>query len=346
MTSNHLRRVVLTLLCVSACSLSKSYGVTPNFTTLQPGQFQEIEQNLQINIVFVGYRTFGSVNRSVLLNNLPHTYRAIDRYPSFYRSSGDPKFAGNKFDFTYNIINSTQAFDDAYFNYLNSIAVQKPRTVYQDLYNQQQVRRLTVGQNYQISSVLAEKWFAENAETMLGVNTRQYTIFFVNWFGRSDFKFHVYAKPGLIDPDTGGGISGDSDFFQKIAQGGTAADDAQTPLGTLRRVWFYDLSAGPDYNTASWDITDPDIDGDGRQDYRIPPIWEYGNTGGYRRFNSFSVDHYLLARFVAINLLFTASPLYDVAISPPRLPTNIEFNLTLYEGNPARNGLSLFTPSL
>jgi len=86
MNVNKLRRLVLTLLCVAACGFSKAYGVPQNFTTLQPGQFLEIEQNLQINIVFVGYRTlpFG-VNRSFLLNNLPHTYRAIDRVPSSYR---------------------------------------------------------------------------------------------------------------------------------------------------------------------------------------------------------------------------------------------------------------------
>ncbi|HSU24836.1 MAG TPA: hypothetical protein VLI65_02535, partial [Pyrinomonadaceae bacterium] len=316
----------------------------PAFTTLQPGQFREIEQNLQINIVFVGYRTFGSVNRSVLLNNLPHTYRTINRYPSIYKSNGDVEFAGNKFNFTYNIVNSTQAFDNAYFGYLSSIAVPKPRTVYQELYNQQPARRLNVGQNYQIDSTLAERWLAENAETGLGVNTRQNTVFFVNWFGRSDFKFHVYAKPQVNDIDTGVNI-GQQQFVQTIAGGGTLADEPDTPLGSLRRVWFYDLSAGPDYNSRSWDLTVKDVDGDGFTDWRIPPIWEYGNLNGYRPFNTFSVDHYLITRFIAIDLLFTASPLFRVSISPPKLPSNLEFDVSIYEGNPARSGIGLFSPT-
>ncbi len=324
--------------------LGGSVFAVPTFTTLQPGQFREIEQNLQINVVFVGYRTFANVNQTIFRSGLPRTYRAINRRPSEYNSNGEPEFTGNKFNFTYKIVNSTQAFEDAYFAYLSSIAIAKPRTIYQERYNQQPVRRLNIGQNYQIDSVLAENWLAENAETMLGVNTRQYTVFFVNWFGRSDFKFHVYANTGIHDFDTGLN-QGEDDFVQNVAGGGTPPDGTETPLGSLRRIWFYDLSAGPAYNPASWDLVDRDFDGDGYNDWRIPPIWEYGNVNGYRRFNTFSVDHYLLTRFIAIDLLFTASPLYRVAISPPKLPSNLEFDVNIYEGNPARNGLNLFSPS-
>ena len=321
-----------------------SIFATPSFTTLQPGQFREIEQNLQINVVFVGYRTFANVNQTIFRSGLPRTYRAINRSPSEYDPNGEPDFTGNKFSFTYNIVNSTQAFEDAYFAYLSSIAAAKPRTIYQERYNQQPVRRLNIGQNYQIDAVLAENWLAENAETMLGVNTRQYTVFFVNWFGRSDFKFHVYANTGIHDFDTGLNL-GEDDFIQNIAGGGTPPDGTETPLGSLRRVWFYDLSAGPAYNPASWDLTTKDFDGDGYNDWRMPPIWEYGNTHGYRPFNTFSADHYLLTRFIAIDLLFTASPLYRVAISAPKLPSNLKFDVNIYEGNPARNGLNLFSPS-
>jgi len=342
MSGNSLGRVIVILVCVAAFGRSTVYGITPNFTTLQPGQFREIEQNLRINIVFVGYRTVGSVNQSFLLNNLPHTYRAENREPSFFTSNGEPEFTGNKFNFTYNIVNSTQAFDDAYFSYLSSIAVPKPHTYYQELYNQQPVRRLDVGQNYEIDAVAAEKWLAENADTTLGVNTKQYTIFFVNWFGRPDFKFHVYSKSGN-DIDTG--LDSQSDSLKKIAGGGTPADDPVTPLGSLRRIWFYDLSAGPDYNSDSWDLMVKDVDGDGFNDRRIPPIWEYGNLNAYRPLNTFSTDHYLITRFIAIDLLFTTSPVYRVSISPPKLPSNLKFDVSIYEGDPARNGISMFSPS-
>jgi hypothetical protein len=330
------------IVCALLVSAFATASAQPAFNALQPGQFREIEQNLQINIVFVGYRTFANVNTAFLLANLPKTYRAVNRLPSL--KAGQLEFSGNKFDFGYNIVNSTQAFDNAYFAYLNSIAVAKPRTTYQDLYNQQPARRLNIGQNYQIDAVDAERWLAENAGPMLGVDTRQYTIFFVNWFGRSDFKFHVYARVGQRDPDTGASVGLD-DFVQKISGGGTPADDPHTPLGSLRRVWFYDMSAGPDYNSRSWDLSVKDVDGDGFNDWRIPPIWEYGNLKAYRPFNTFSTDHYLLIRYIAIDLLFTASPLYRVALSPPKLPSNLAVDVTFFEGNPARNAAANFSPT-
>jgi hypothetical protein len=328
-----------------AGALTISSFATPSaqsaFNTLQPGQFREIEQKLQVNIVFVGYRTFADVDPAFLLANLPKTYRAVNRAPT--ADAGEPDFTGNAFGFTYNIVNSTQAFDDAYFAYLDRIAVPRPRTIFQNLYNQQPARRLDVGDNYQIDSVSAERWLAENAETMLGVNTRQYTIFFVNWFGRSDFKFHVYARMGQRDPDTGKPI-GLTGIAQEISGGGTPADDPHTPLGSLRRVWFYDMSAGPDFNSTSWDLSDKDVDGDGVNDWRIPPIWEYGSLNAYRPFNTFSKDHYLLIRFVAIDLLFTASPLYRVELSPPQLPSTLAMDVTFFEGSLTGNALAHFSP--
>jgi len=332
------RPLLLCALLISAFAASAQ----PAFNTLQPGQFREIEQNLHVNIVFVGYRTFASVNSAFLLANLPKTYRAVNRFPS--AASGQPELSGNKFDFTYRIVNSTQAFDDAYFAYLNTIAVPTSRTIYQDFYNQEPRRRLTIGQNYRIDSVRAERWLAENAEAMLGVDTTQYTIFFVNWYGRSDFKFHVYARLGKHDPDTGRDIAV-QDFLQEISGGGTPPDDPQTPLGSLRRAWFYDMSAGPDYNSRSWDLSVKDVDGDGFTDWRIPPIWEYGNLGAYRPFNTFSTDHYLLTRFIAIDLIFTPSPLYSVALSPPKLPSSVAVDVTFFEGSPARSASAAFSPA-
>jgi hypothetical protein len=53
----------------------------------------------------------------------------------------------------------------------------------------------------------------------------------------------------------------------------------------------------------------------------------------------------LLIRFIAIDLLFTPSPVYKVAISPPRLPSRLAVNVTFFEGNPGRNALSMFSAS-
>jgi hypothetical protein len=68
-----------------------------------------------------------------------------------------------------------------------------------------------------------------------------------------------------------------------IAWGGTTPDDEENGLGRLRRVWFYDLSAGPDSWTDNWNVDDADVDGDGLLDYRMPPIWEYTQAASGRR---------------------------------------------------------------
>ena len=63
-----------------------------------------------------------------------------------------------------------------------------------------------------------------------------------------------------------------------VAWGGTTPDDEETGLGRrgVNRVWFYDLSAGPEAWAGNFDITNADLDGDGVADYRIPVSWEYG----------------------------------------------------------------------
>ena len=336
-----LLRFPVVVVALTIFGLIDAQAAPPTFTTLQPGQFREIEQNLRVNIVFVGYGTFANVNQTIFKSWLPTSYRSINRVSSDASGKLDP--TGNRFTFDYNVVTSPAAFDDAFFNYLSAIAVAKSRTGFQNLYNQQRCRSLNIGQNYEIDSTMAEKWLAENAESMLGVNTRQYTIFFVNWYGRNDFKFHVYTNTRERDIDLGTDL-GHQFFSQTIGGGGTPADDPETPLGSLRRVWFYDLSAGPEYNTVNWALDIADVDGDGIRDWRMPPIWEYGNSRCYRPFNTFSSDHGRIARFVAIDLLFTTSPLYRVSISAPLLPSTLQLDVNVYEGNPERIGQSLFSP--
>ena len=89
-------------------------------------------------------------------------------------------------------------------------------------------------------------------------------------------------------------------------------------------MWFHDLSAGPEFNTNNWNITVGDLNRNGRIDDRMPPIWEYGNPSSetFRPFDKLSGDLGKVTRFVALNLLFTTSPLYKPAISPPKLPTD------------------------
>ena len=311
---------------------------TPTLTTLQPGQFRTINQNLTINVVFVGYEPGSgprNIDEGTFRRDLPHAYQAVDRIPAYFLGQNYP--AGVSFSYSYNIVYADAQFENAFFGYLGSISQPRARTVAQNSYNSQQNRSGYVDQNYQIDAPSVEKWLANNADGMLGVDTTKYTIFFVNWYGRSDFRFHVYAKTDEPDPDSG--FYFDSIANRKIiAWGGTAPDDPESGLGSLHRIWFYDLSAGPEGWTHNWDLDTPDIDGDGVLDVRMPPIWEYGNLTGYRPFTSVSHDLGLMTRYVAIDLLFTASPLFNPAVSRPEVPTNIQLDINLFQMDPNGDG--------
>ena len=102
-----------------------------------------------------------------------------------------------------------------------------------------------------------------------------------------------------------------------IAWGGTTPDDEETGLGGRgeRRVWFFDLSAGPEAWGGNYDITFDDLDGDGEPDYRIPVAWEYA-ADGYRAPSELAGDLSKVARYAAINLMFTSSPLYPPYLTP------------------------------
>ena len=333
--------LMLILTAFPAATVSASTP-PPTLTSLQPGGFRTIEQDLNINVVFVGYETgSGSmdIDESAFLDGLPETYRTVNRYPSFYFGN---QFLGLTFNYDYNLVYADTAFEDAFFGYLSSIAVAKPLTVFQQDYNAQVNHSVDVTDNYWISAPAAEKWLADNTDSMLGVDTQQYTIFFINWYGRSDFRFHVYTKIGEPDPDTGYDFGLNRDSRKVIAWGGTSPDDEETGLGSLHRIWFYDLSAGPEAWTDNWNVDDADLDGNGVMDYRMPSAWEYGNLSGYRPFDDLSGDLGKVARYVAIDLLFTASPLYKPAISPPKLPSDIQLDINVFQIDPNADGTDYF----
>jgi hypothetical protein len=335
--------VSLILLAFLAATAGPSAGpapAAPTLTTLQPGGFRTIHQTLDVNVVFVGYELGAgprNINAAAFSSVLPHTYRPAHRYPTFYQ--GVPEEMGLAFAFDYNVVMTNTAYEDAFFGYLTSIAEAQPITVYQDAYNHEAPRARTIDANYWIDAPKVEQWLA--AHPPAGVDTSKYTIYLINWFDRADFVHHVYAKTDEPDPDTGTNF-GLRHSRKMIAWGGTAAQDPEGGPAATSRVWFYDLSAGPEFWTDNWNITAADIDGGGA-DYRMPPVWEYGNTnaGLYRAFNNLSRDLGYVTRYVAVNLLFTASPLYKPMISPPAVPGAINVDFNVYQANPAVDALTL-----
>jgi len=164
--------LILISLLGSASQISASQ---PNFMALHPGQFQQIDQNLQINIVFVGYQPGNGprdINEAAFRAVLPQTYRSINRAPASY---GIDSPTGLRFTYNYNVVYADASFTDAYFPYLSSIAKPGQVTLLQNLYNGQQARTLTVNQNYKIDATAAEKWLGDHSLSMLGVDPTKYT---------------------------------------------------------------------------------------------------------------------------------------------------------------------------
>lgn len=308
-----------------------------SFSTLQPGQFREINQNLRINIVFVGYHQGGGprdINEAAFRAGLPPFGKAAD----FKRG----QWLGNRFNYDYRLVYANQNFEDQFFGFLSANSFPYGTvSPFQDYYNNETTRSLTIPEDYYIDSTLTEKWLGDHSASV-GVDSSQYTIFFINWFGKPGFRFHTfvnYLRPDP-DPDTGFDTAANSWYSDMMAWGGTTADDEQNGLGSTKRIWFYDLSAGPDGNSKNYILDIGDITGDGYDDYRIPPIWEYGNMSAYRPFDDLSGDLASVVRYIALDCLFTTSPIFNPDLANP-MPTSIQDDLNYYDGDAPATGRSL-----
>lgn len=291
----------------------------PTLTTLQPGGFRTLQQNLEINVVLVG---FDPVDTAAFESQLPQTYRTILRYPAFY---GIQQFLGNDFTFDYNFVDASSTFENAFFTWLGGQGTVGSRTVFQEDYNNQQFNVLDVGNNVRyIDAPSVEQYLLTQGNSMLG----DYTVFFINWYSRPDFQFHLYTKTDAVDPDTGYNFGLNRQSRKIVAWGGTHG-----------RAWFYDFSAGPEAWANNYVIDPPGVG------YTIPPIWEYGNPNAYRPFNDLVGDMARLTRFVGINLLFTPSPLYKPLLSPPQLPETVNIDLNLLNGDPSSSALDWIDPA-
>jgi hypothetical protein len=352
-------------LTLSACGVNGTDPVVPpnpdtfNLNTLKPGEHKEIEAKIKVNVVLVGYdatrpgQVAGprDVNVSDFEGVLPSTGRNIARIPSAY---GTLEPTGNRYEYDYNFVYADQSFEDGFFSYLTANGTEKPLTYYQKAYNCQDIpadgsapncetpattiARAVTG-NLEVDGVVAENWLADNAAS-IGVDSSQYTVFLVNWYGRPDFKFHSYTRAEAKDSDTPT-VFGARASRRTNAWGGTPRE------GKNQRVWFYDLSANPEAWTSNWDISSADVDGDDVPDYRMPPVWEYGTRRAtYRYFTKVGPDLALVTRYVALNLLFTPSPIYRASLTPPNMPESINLNVAFEQGAGGQPVDQVFKPQL
>ncbi|MDR7320427.1 MULTISPECIES: zinc metalloprotease [Catenuloplanes] len=310
----------------------------PRFTHLVPGGQPNLVEKVPVNVVFLGFdRT--EVDQAAFTSGLARTYEPEVTSRRWY---GEQEKLGIRYIYDYKVSYTDRGYEDRFFRKLSSLATPAPLTEYQETYNAQERNVLDVTDNHYIDAPTVEKYLAFNPPH--GVDTRRNTVFLINWYGRADFKFHVYTKTGEPDPDTGFDFGANRDSRKLMAWGGTTADDEETGLGATRRVWFADLSAGPDANMTNFIVDEQDVDGDGEPDYRLPTSWEYAD-GGFRAPGALAGDLAKLTRFVALDLLMTTSPIYPVEL-PARLPKSINLDSNTYEGWPGVDGSSYISADL
>lgn len=293
---------VLTCMCalalataaISARPAAASGGSgRPRLAGLQPGTFEVLTHRVPIRIVFIGYEA-QQLDLETFKAWLPPTYKPVVRYPQYFGLQG--RDLGLLFDFTYSFEFKGKPFADKFFGALAAMGRPGPRTAYQQYYNDQVRNILDVpSEILYLDAPSVEAWLHRHDSAR---DDRAYTIYFVNWYGRPDFRFHVYEKTDEPDVDTGHNF-GLRESRRVIAWGGSSS-----------RTWFHDLSAGPELWGGNANVDDANLDEDPYPDYRIPPIWEYAQAG-YRSPDELWIDLYLLTRFVAINQLFTSSPYFD-----------------------------------
>lgn len=331
------RPIVIGLLLAAVLFATPVSARTPTFVTLQPGEVVTLEKELPINVVLIGFPS-GAVDTAALQGALPTSSRPIVRYPAFYGLEG--RDLGLNFTFDYNFHEADAVFADAFFSWLGSQGTVGEPTLFQQCYSgtapplpdgtpdpcNQTGNLEVIEQTRYIDGPETEKWLAKRARDQLGISPNSYTVFFVNWYSRPDFQFHVYTKTDFADPDTDYNFGEQRPSRKMIAWGGSTG-----------RSWFFDISAGPEAKSGSYDITNPDLDGDEVPDYRIPPIWEY-DAEGYRDPSELTGDLARLTRYVAINLLFATSPLYDPLVTTPGLDGSKVVSINVLQGDPGTDG--------
>jgi len=324
---------VTAVLVSGVLAAAPARGEPSNFDHLDPGGQPDLVEELPVNVVFIGYDDH-DVKSHEFRAGLPESYEPIVQSRAFY---GVEEKLGITYEYRYDIQHADERYEDRFFEELKDLAEPAPLTLFQKQYNAQATNALDVTDNSYIDAPSVERWLARHAPE--GVDTRRNTIYLINWYDRPDFMFHVYTKTNEPDPDTDYNFGELRDSRKIVAWGGTTADDEETGLGSTRRVWFHDLSAGPESWGGSWNVDDADLDGDMLPDYRIPTAWEYGS---YRPRAALSGDLAKLTRYVALDLLFTTSPLYPVELPTPEPPEDVNLDSNTYEGWPGVNASEKF----
>jgi hypothetical protein len=185
-----------------------------SYDALTPGGLTPLRETVPVNVVFVGFQE-GDVPWPAVLEELPESAQPIVRSRAFY---GIEEKLGLEYAYEYRPHYASAAWEDEFFGYLTSIATPQPLTDYQDAYNAQSSNAIAVDGNHFIDAPAVERRLIDTAPPE--VDTRMPTVFFINWYGREDFRFHVYTKIGEPNPDTGYDFGERRDSRKLAAWGG------------------------------------------------------------------------------------------------------------------------------
>lgn len=292
------------------------------FNAIRPGSKPDLRERVPVQFVFVGF-TPKDLDVAAFKRELPARYRPLNRIPAAYGSP--PPYLGIEYTYAYSTTFPDAAWQNRFFSRLTALGKPESPTGPQKDYNEQDKNALDITKNYAIDANAAEQWLSQNPPR--GVNTQHNTVFFINWFGRKDFRFHVYRHFKERDPDTKHDPNRPAyqNYYDTVAWGGTAFDDPEHGLGKRYRVWFHDLSAGPDAFTMNGNV-------DSKDNAIVPPAWEYGRDR-YKPRAALAPDLGKVARYAAINGMFTVSPIYPAAPAKPLIPSSVNLDVNTYDDN-------------
>ena len=336
-------------------------GTLPPLVNLAPGTDLRIQQNVDVNVVLVGFG--GLVDPpAVLASQLLPAWNGVPK-----ANGQGQTFIGQRFDFRYNFIEAPAWFDDLLFPFLRQTAVPQipipifqglppmPITPAQAIYNYcnldpafdptlgcsfdpsaPRVNKRMITQDYLLDAAFVEKVLSQSLPDLLGVDVTKPTVVVLNWWGRPDYVDHIYLDGSEPDPETGVPRG----FFARnelAGYGGTSHTDPETCHGDciFHRLWFYDVSAGPMLRTGGFDLVAktprffgaPDF-GEPRPSYRFHHTADYGTlSGSYRPIDDLAGDIALLAGFVYVSQIAYAAPIYPPVLTPPTLPRRLVLDI-------------------
>ena len=322
----------LVVAVVAGVAATTGSTATTAYSALNPGGVTTFNESVTVNVVYVGI----TPNVAQVGAELAATSAPVIRYRKFY---GEPSDLGIRYTYTYNHVTADADWTARLYAELDRLAgtAAEPLSLFQQQYNAETAneRQLDATKNQHIDAASVEAWLAANPPT--NVNDANPTIYFIDRSLANGWTPHVYTKTNEPDPDTDYNFGVQRSTRKITAWGGTPDNDEEDggKFSDTNRVWFYDLSSGPDGWQDGWNVDDADADGDGAADYRIPPSWHY--DGGYTHPGfggsvSLSTDLGKIVRYVGVDLLFTTSPLYPPFFTENRIPNTVNLDVNTVEG--------------